>query len=229
MNAGKLNPFIDFINTVFNFIVLNMVFMVTCLPVFTIGTAVASLYYVIIKESRGEYGYLVRTYFREFRRNFKTGTVSFLILFAIGALLVFNLLFWPFKGNPLSAAVTGLLIALAVVWLVIFHYTFPLIGRFVNTPLRTIKNAWGLALRNLKGTFALLAIDAAAICVLLFIPLSAALMILSTFGFVFTAYCRCRVLNKIFLPYEKESEGTAGRRQSILREHADMMAGTSQY
>ena len=190
MNTGKINPFIDFINTIFNFVVLNMVFMVTCIPVFTVGTAVASLYYVLIKESRGEYGYLVRTYLREFRRNFRTGAVSFLILFAVGALLVFNLLFWPFKGNPLSAAVTGLLIVLTVMWLVIFHYTFPLIGKFVCTPVQAIKNAWGLAVRNLKGTLGLLAIDAAAACFLLFASLSVVLMVLSTFGFVFTAFCR---------------------------------------
>lgn len=226
MNTGKINPFIDFINTIFNFVVLNMVFMVTCIPVFTVGTAVASLYYILIKESRGEYGYLVRTYLREFRRNFRTGAVSFLILFAVGALLVFNLLFWPFKGNPLSAAVTGLLIALTVMWLVIFHYTFPLIGKFVCTPVQAIKNAWGLAVRNLKGTLGLLAIDAAAACFLLFASLSVVLMVLSTFGLVFTAFCRCRILNKIFLPYEKE---TAEHRQGILREHADIMAGTSQY
>lgn len=31
MNAGKLNPIIDTINTLFNFVVLNFVFLLTCL------------------------------------------------------------------------------------------------------------------------------------------------------------------------------------------------------
>ena len=48
MNAGKLNPIIDTINTLFNFVVLNFVFLLTCLPIVTIGSAIASLYYVMI-------------------------------------------------------------------------------------------------------------------------------------------------------------------------------------
>ena len=79
MSNGKLNPVIDFINTLCNFFVLNLIFVITCIPVFTIGCALSSLYYVMGKETKGEYGYLVRTYLREFKRNFKVGTLlSFL-------------------------------------------------------------------------------------------------------------------------------------------------------
>lgn len=83
MEVGKLNPFMDALNTAFQFFILNVVFIITCLPVFTIGTALASLYYVIFKEIKGEYGYVVRSYLREFKRNFKNGTIAFLILFLL--------------------------------------------------------------------------------------------------------------------------------------------------
>ena len=54
---GKLmNPVLDFINTLCNYVILNLVFLITCLPVFTIGTALSSLYYVTLKEARGESG-----------------------------------------------------------------------------------------------------------------------------------------------------------------------------
>ena len=141
MNAGKLNPIIDTINTLFNFMVLNIVFLLTCLPIVTIGSALSSLYYVMIKETKGEAGYLVRPYLREFRRNLKNGTIAFLILFGLGAILLFNLLFWPVQGNKISLVITGVLAVIGVVWLVVSHYTYPLIGRFVNTPINSIKNA----------------------------------------------------------------------------------------
>lgn len=95
MNAEKLNPFIDAIDMLFHFFILNLVFLITCLPVFTIGTALSSMYYVVIKETKGEYGYVVRTYLREFKRNFKNGTIAFLLLSAVGIVLLFNLMFWP--------------------------------------------------------------------------------------------------------------------------------------
>ena len=228
MSNSKLNPVIDFINTLCNFFVLNLIFLITCLPVFTIGSALASLYYVMSKETRGEYGYLVRTYIREFKRDFKDGTLAFLPLLASGIMIVFNLLFWPIRGTALSSGITGLLIILCVIWLIIFHYTFPLIGRFVNTPFNSIKNAWGLAVRNLKWTIALLLIDACTACFCLFISLDTVLMIFLSLGFVLIAYGQSFIFNKIFSLYEKNETQTQ-KKQSILREHADIMQGTSQF
>lgn len=94
MKSKAMNPVLDFINTLCNFVALNLVFLITCLPVITIGTALSSLYYVTLREARGEYGYLVRTYLREFKNNFKKGTIAFAILFLIGAILLFNIAFW---------------------------------------------------------------------------------------------------------------------------------------
>ncbi len=202
MNAGKLNPIIDTINTLFNFVVLNFVFLLTCLPIVTIGSAIASLYYVMIKETKGEAGYLVRPYSREFRRNLKNGTIAFLILFGLGAILLFNLLFWPVQGNKISLVITGVLAVIGVVWLVVSHYTYPLIGRFVNTPINSIKNAWGLALRNLKQTVFLLLIDACIAVFYLFFPLKIVLLAVPTFGFVLPAYWRAHILARVFEPYE---------------------------
>lgn len=203
MNGGKLNPVMDFINTAFSFCMLNLVFMVTCIPVFTIGSALSSLYYVMGKETKGEYGYLVRTYLHEFKRNFKNGTIAFLLLFFMFALLIFNLLFWFLKGTSFSAAAMGILAALSIVWLSIFHYTFPLIGRFVNTPIQYIKNAWGLALRNIKQTLALLSIDIATACFCLFIPLGTVFAVFFFLGFVLIVYFQSFILNKVFRPYEQ--------------------------
>lgn len=206
MNTGKINPFFDFVNTLCNLFILNVVFVITCIPVFTTGAALSSLYYVIIKEIKGEYGYLVRTYIREFKRNFKNGTLAFLLFFFTGWLLVFNLMFWPFQGNIFSSVVTGLIVAVSILWLVILHYTFPLIGRFVNTTINSIKNAFGLAIRNLKWTLMLLLIDACAVCLCLFLPIPKVIPGLFIFGFVLVAYCQSCIFQKIFAPYEEQQE-----------------------
>lgn len=206
MNTGKINPFFDFVNTLCNLFILNVVFIITCIPVFTTGTALASLYYVIIREIKGEYGYLVRTYIREFKRNFKNGTLAFLMFFFSGVLLVFGFLFWPLQGNMFSSIVTGILAAISLIWLVTLHYTFPLIGRFVNTTINSVKNAWGLAIRNLKWTFVLLLIDAGTVCFCLFISIPKLVIVLFTFGFVLVVYLQSCIFQKVFAPYEKQQE-----------------------
>lgn len=225
MSNGRLNPVIDFINTLCNFFVLNLVFLITCIPVFTIGCSLSSLYYVMSKETKGEYGYLVRTYIREFKRNFKNGTLAFLPFLGTGCMIVFNLLFWPIRGTALSSGITGLLIAFSVIWLIVFHYTFPLVGRFVNTPVNSIKNAWGLAVRNLKWTLALLLIDVCTACFCLFTPLDTVLMIFLSLGFVLIAYGQSFIFNKVFSPYEKNNTQKA----HALGERPNIMQGTSRF
>lgn len=198
------NPVFDFINTLCNYIALNLVFLITCLPVITIGTALASLYNVTLREARGEYGYLVRTYLREFKKNIKSGTNAFVILFLIGAALVFNLGFWYGMGTLTASVITGLITVALIAWLLTFTYAFPLIARFENTTRQTLQNAFCLMMSNVKYTFALALIYITVICFCVFLPPMKILMVL--FGFAFVAYCQSFIFIKIFEPYEKEKE-----------------------
>lgn len=204
MKTKLANPVLDFINTLCNYVVLNLVFLITCLPVITIGTALASLYYVTLREARGEYGYLVRTYIKEFRRNLKAGTAAFAVLFIIGAVLLFNIAFWFGLGGIPAGVVTGLLIIAMIAWLFTFTYTFPLIARFENKTKQTLKNAFCLMMSNVKATLSLLLIYALAFFLCIFLAPMKILMVL--FGFAFIAYCQSFVFKKVFEPYEKEQE-----------------------
>ena len=202
MNTKILNPVLDFINTLCNFIVLNLVFLITCLPVFTIGAALSSLYYVTLKEARGEYGYLIRPYLQKFRENLKTGTAAFAILFVIGAVLLFNLAFWFSVGSIASSVLTGLFFIALILWLFVFTYTFPLIARFENTTRQTLKNAFCLLMANVKPTLALLGIYIAVVTLCMFAKPMKLFMVLV--GFAFVAYCQSFVFKKVFAPYEHE-------------------------
>ena len=204
MKTKLLNPVLDFINTLCNFIVLNMIFLITCLPVITIGTALSSLYCVTLKEARGEYGYLVRTYIKEFKRNLKSGTAAFAVLFVLGAILLFNLAFWNSMGTIVSIIIFALVAVLCAAWFLIFTYTFPLIARFDNTTKQTLKNAFALAVSNVKATLSLILIDALLFFFCMFLSPMKLLMVL--FGFAFVAYCQSFVFKKIFKPYETELE-----------------------
>lgn len=206
MRTKFVNPVLDFINTLCGFIGLNILFLITCLPVITIGAALSSLYYVTLKEARGEYGYLIRPYLREFKRNLKSGTAALGILFVIGAVIVFSLAFWYSLGSTLSAVVTGLLIIALLAWILTFTYTFPLIGRFNNTTKQTLKNAFCLMMSNVKITLWLVLIYIVVLTMCLFFEPMKILMVL--FGFAFIAYCQSYVLKKAFEPYEKAAEET---------------------
>ncbi len=204
MKTTLANPVLDFINTLCNFVVLNLVFLISCLPVVTIGTALSSLYYVTLREARGEYGYLVRTYIKEFRKNLKSGTAAFAVLFVIGAVILFNLAFWFNLGGIPAAVITGLMAVGAIVWLFTFTYTFPLIARFNNSTKQTLINAFCLMMSNVQATLALLLIYVMVLFLCVFLVPMKLMMVL--FGFAFIAYCQSFVFKKVFEPYEKELE-----------------------
>ena len=72
-------------------IVLNIVFIATCIPIFTIGAAKTALYSQTKKMIKGEEGYLVKDYFDKFRENFKASTIMWLIYLAACVLPVIDI------------------------------------------------------------------------------------------------------------------------------------------
>lgn len=203
MNKMKFNldnPILQFINMVCNYIALNLVFLISCLPIITIGSALSALYYVTLKESRGEEGYLVRPYLSAFKKNLLSGTKSFVLLLLVGSILLFNLCFWSALSSIISFILT-FIVALGVgMYLLIALYTFPLIARFQNHTLQTLKNAFLIAVNNVLPTLALLAIHIIAILLFLYVPQVKLFMLIM--GFAFVAYCESFLFTKVFTSYE---------------------------
>lgn len=87
------NPFFDAMGHIADLVVLNLLFLLTCVPAFTIGTAVSAMYEVLGKMKDGTEGTLHHTYLSIFARTFRKTVKSSLILLGIGALLTFDLYF----------------------------------------------------------------------------------------------------------------------------------------
>ena len=69
-------------------IILNMIFVVGCIPVITIGTSLSALYAVAMKMARGEEPSVWKEFWKAYKRNFKQATICWLIM-AVVAMLLF--------------------------------------------------------------------------------------------------------------------------------------------
>ena len=117
----KLNlnaPFFQFINTAFDFVILNICFILTCLPVFTIGAALTALYTVTMAEAEDKGLPFTKTYFHTFTRCFIRSSLLFAGCICIGALLLFCLFFW-LSFESLLALIPSVLSLAALIALVI--------------------------------------------------------------------------------------------------------------
>ena len=99
----KENPVIAFLNKMADLILLNLIFLLCCIPVVTIGPAITALYAVSLRSVRYGDGYVIQTFFRSFKQNFKQSFVvgmSGLLLLACFLSICFSGAMWDLLSCP---------------------------------------------------------------------------------------------------------------------------------
>ena len=74
------NPVWRFIGKLGDLIILNILWIVCSIPVFTAGASTTAVYYVTLKLVRDEDDSTIRSFFRSFKSNFKQAALAALIL-----------------------------------------------------------------------------------------------------------------------------------------------------
>ena len=128
------------LSTVGDYIILNILFLVTCLPVVTIGAAKTALYRVMFDMIEDK-GYPYKRYFKTFAAEFKTATPLWLLNLLIMALVGWELFVVYSNAIPLRGALLiGLLILLLLVG-ALFSSVPAQIALFAATRREYLKNA----------------------------------------------------------------------------------------
>lgn len=183
-------------------VLLNICYSLCCLPVFTIGAAAAAMYAVCFRMGTRQEKKLLSSFFHEFRRNLKKGTILQLILVLIcivACCLV--LLFLGSSGIGRYGLFPGLILLLAC--LIVASYTFPLLSLFDNTCRGTLKNALLLGIGYLPRSVCVVAVNLAPVILLavdpeLFLRLS---ILLPFLYYSAAAYLNTFLLRKVFAPF----------------------------
>ena len=143
------NPVWRFIGKLGDLMILNILWVICSIPIFTMGASTTAVYYVTMKLVRGDDGYTLRNYFKSFKENFKQATVIWLLMLLTGFILGFDLYFFlrVLTSNSVFRTVfTAAIGALSMIWLCIFSYVFPLQCRFYNPVKRTLFNAFFMSI-----------------------------------------------------------------------------------
>lgn len=150
------NPVFRFLSRIVDLVVLNVIFLISCIPIFTIGTALSSLYYVCINDWDPQNAHIIKKYTKSFKENFKKSTVIWFIMLAAGVIVGTDLWYvlsqWRNSGNDNFRIGIILCIICLILYLCIFTYVWPLQAKFENKISRTIQNALSLAVAHLPET-----------------------------------------------------------------------------
>lgn len=194
------SPVFRFLETLAEFIILNLVFLITCIPVFTIGPAICALSSITMREIREEHGYMIRPYLQSLRENFMSAFHLFMIYAVIGGVLLFNLVFWVQMNTTVGNIVFFILVFFSVLYLLSSCYSFALNARFTNTIRQTIKNSILIALSEMKYSIVLLLLLCLSIA--LYCLTDTGRIFFMVLGFAFLSYCQSYIFVKVFQKYE---------------------------
>ena len=200
MKFNPDNPFFRFINTLTAFIGLNVMFLITCLPIVTIGAAITALYGTTLKYVENDSTYLFRTYWKTLKTNFLRSTAGFLIFAVAGFVIGYNLIFWHSMKSGISYVFFPLFIIVAIVIVLMFMYFFPLQARFQTSFKQTWKNSLLLPIASFKETLIIILITIAAVTLAVFSTAFRVLFII--FGIAFVAYCESFFYARAFKKFQ---------------------------
>ena len=208
------NAFFRALSRVADLIILNIAFILCSIPIFTIGASMTAMYYVTLKMAENEEGYVLRTFWKSFRQNFKQATLIWLGMLAAGCVLILDVLILNGAGSSFAKIFLILIFATIIVYSMVLLYVFPLLSRFENKILTTVRNAFIISLADLPRTLAMLIIIVAAVLLTLWNGYTFwyGLLVWILCGFSAIAYLNSwlffRKIFKKYTPQEEEEEVT---------------------
>lgn len=196
------SPLMNVLNKMADLMWLNILTLICCIPIITAGAAFTSMHYVALKIVRNEESYITRSFFKSFKTNFRQATLIWLMLLAVAAVLGGDYYIITKSGIQFSQVMIVLIMAAAVLVICTALYVFPVLARFDNTIMGTIRNAFIMSILQLPKTVVML--------VMAFFPLIIYLVslrlipIIFLFGFSLPAYASAMLYNKFFQKLEDQ-------------------------
>lgn len=196
------SPIMQFLSRLADLIILNILFIICCIPIVTIGAATTALYTVTLKAVKNEESYITSSFFKAFKSNFKIGTLTWLIVLTVGIVLWADFRILTIMTSPIREILQVFLLVMLFLFLIIELYLFPYIARFENTVFGSLKNAFLLAVAHLPYTMLLAAITVLAVLSTLYIDFRIIGFLWLVIGFSGLAYINSFFFRKIFAKFE---------------------------
>ncbi len=137
---------------IFDIFILNTLWLICCLPIFTIGPSTTALYYAMINLVRGNGTSVSKDFFQSFKQNFKQGIFLGVPLLALGLFLIVDIWMCYHAGTGIYSFFMVFFAVIFLFWLFTALYAFPLLAKFDKKSKDIVIWAFVLSIRNLGKT-----------------------------------------------------------------------------
>lgn len=203
MQYNQDSKFWYFATLVADFILLNLLFIVLCIPVVTIGPAIAALIHTTLKLSEDENRTLIKPFWNEFKRDITKKMLLWIVyLVLIAALVYMAQFYWNFANDFESFKIIGFMLFVLSFIILISTVIASIIGlamttKYFSTIKRLVKNSYLLILVMPIQSLIMAAVLVAATLFFIYqtVPILSFFLVI---GFSAVAYSFAPLIREIF-------------------------------
>ena len=204
MQYNQDSKFWHFATLVADFILLNLLFIVLCIPVVTIGPAIAALIHTTLKLSEDENRTLVKPFWNEFKRDITKKILLWIVyLVLIAALVYMAQFYWNFANtNADMFKIIGFMLFMLSAFILVVTIVALIIGLAMTTqyfsPIkRLVKNSYLLIIVMPVQSLIMAAVIIAATLFAIYqtVPVLSFFLVI---GFAAVAYSFAPLIREIF-------------------------------
>lgn len=223
------SPLMQALNKLADLMWLNVLTLICCIPIVTVGASLTAMHYMALKIARDEECYITRDYFKSFKLNFKQATIIWLLMLFFILVLVGDYFILKNTQLQFGNVISIMLTVVVVVLLFTCTFVFPVLAKFDNTVLRTIKNSFFIGILQFPKTILMMILSLVPAALFIFVPRIIPIVVL--FCFSAPAWVSAKLYSKFFqkledqitaenLP-EGEENGTGEEDERIFRDELD--------
>lgn len=213
-------PLMQGLTKIADLMILNFLTILCCIPVVTAGAAFTALHYQVLKMARNEDTYVARGFFKSFKENFRQATIIWILVLISVAFIIFDYLIIGFSEEGGIAYWYGVVLgafAIFIAFTVIM--VFPILAKFSNTVIRTIKNAMAISVLKFPMTILMIIMHVIPLVIgYFFYPL---IPLVLMFGISAPAFGSAKLYNKFFKKLENQILETMRANGELVEDEPD--------
>lgn len=144
------SDFMMAISKAVDYVLLNILCVLFCIPVVTAGASLTAAYYVSMKLVRKEEPSIWKSFIKSFRENFKQATIIWMLAIFLIAFLAYDwFLLWNTKQISTDSVICIALFIVSIMVILSVSCVFPFLARFQVSTKGAIRNAFWFAILHI--------------------------------------------------------------------------------
>lgn len=142
------SPLWMILNKLTDTIVLSLLFILTSIPIVTMGSSLCALYYMMFRIADNTEGHVVRGYFKAFKENFKKSTPVWLVCLFIGLVLAGDIYICVRMQTPAAGFIFAVAGVIAVIYMMLVLYMFPMLSKCMADTRQLVFMAFMMSIKE---------------------------------------------------------------------------------